>query len=389
MQLGSYRFDRLEFAGSLGDLGTLLPLAIGMIVINGLDPTGVLFMIGLFYILSGAYYRVTVPVQPMKVIGAYVIAAGMTQTEISASVLIMGVLLVVLGVTGLIHIIGKYTPSSVVRGVQFGVGAVLMVRGIEFMLRPEPYLAVQTLGPVGIGLVLGVIGAIVTLALLDNHRLPAAVVVVFGGILVGLLLGRPMEETISPGLYLPELIPYGMPTTADFFLAITLLVIPQIPMTIGNAIISNADLTREYFGRKARTTSYRSLAHSQGLANIGSFLVGGIPLCHGAGGLAAHYRFGARTAGSNLMIGAVFLVLALLFGPSALPILHLLPLSLLGVLLVFAGSQLCLMIKDVRGKADLFVVVLMLGIALATNLGVAFIAGLIVAYAFKAGKLRV
>jgi len=233
MQLGSYRFDRLEFAGSLGDLGTLLPLAIGMIVINGLDPTGVLFMIGLFYVLSGAYYRVTVPVQPMKVIGAYVIAAGMTQTEISASVLIMGVLLIFLGVTGLIRLIGKYTPHSVVRGVQLGVGTVLMLRGIEFMLRPEPYLAVQNIGPIGIGMVLGVTGGIVTLALLDNRRLPAAVVVVFGGILVGLLLGKPMEGTISLGLYLPKPFPYGIPTSADFFLATTLLVIPQIPMTIG------------------------------------------------------------------------------------------------------------------------------------------------------------
>jgi len=389
MQLGSYRFDRLEFAGSLGDLGTLLPLAIGMIVINGLDPTGVLLMIGLFYILSGAYYRVTVPVQPMKVIGAYVIVAGMTQTEISASALIIGGLLIFLGVTGFIHIIGTYTPQSVVRGVQLGVGAVLILRGIEFMLKPEPYLAVQNLGPIGIGLVLGVTGAIVTIALLNNRRLPAAVVVIFGGILVSLLLGKPLEGTISLGLYLPKPFPYGIPTGADFFLALTLLVIPQIPMTLGNAIISNADLTREYFGKNAKMTSYKALANTQGLANIGSFVFGGIPMCHGAGGLAAHYRFGARTAGSNLMIGIIFIGLAVLFGPSALSILHLLPLSILGVLLVFAGCQLCLMIKDIKKKTDLFVVVLILGTTLATNLGVAFLVGLIIAYAFKAGKLRI
>ena len=389
MQLGSYRFDRLEFAGSLGDLGTLLPLAIGMIVINGLDPTGVLLMIGLFYILSGAYYRVTVPVQPMKVIGAYVIVAGMTQTEISASALIIGGLLIFLGVTGFIHIIGTYTPQSVVRGVQLGVGSVLILRGIEFMLKPEPYLAVQNLGPIGIGLVLGVTGAIVTIALLNNRRLPAAVVVIFGGILVSLLLGKPIEGTISLGLYLPKPFPYGIPTGADFFLALTLLVIPQIPMTLGNAIISNADLTREYFGKNAKMTSYKALANTQGLANIGSFVFGGIPMCHGAGGLAAHYRFGARTAGSNLMIGIIFIGLAVLFGPSALSILHLLPLSILGVLLVFAGCQLCLMIKDIKKKTDLFVVVLILGTTLATNLGVAFLVGLIIAYAFKAGKLMI
>ncbi len=72
-----YRFDRMEFAGSLGDLGTLLPLAIGMILINGLNPLGVLLSIGLYYILSGLYFNITVPVQPMKVIGAYAIATAM------------------------------------------------------------------------------------------------------------------------------------------------------------------------------------------------------------------------------------------------------------------------------------------------------------------------
>lgn len=390
MDYRSFKFDRMEFSGSLGDLGTLAPLAIGMIVINGLDSTGVFFMIGLFYILAGLYYGVTVPVQPMKVIGAYVIAAGMSPQEISASVLIMGVLLILLGVTNAIQVLADYTPKCVVRGVQLGVGTVLMVRGIEFMLRPEPYLRVQSIGPLSIGLVLGVLGTIVTMALLDNKKLPAAIVIVFGGIAIGLLLGKPIpEETVNLGLYIPQVFPYGIPTGSEFLLALTLLVIPQIPMTVGNAIISNADLTREYFGPKTKMTSYRALANSQGIANIGSFLFGGIPMCHGAGGLAAHYRFGARTAGSNIMIGSIFLALAIFLGPSAVTILHLIPLSILGVLLLFAGSQLSLMIKDVKGKKDIFVVVVMLGVALATNLGVAFIIGIILAYLLKIGKLRV
>jgi SulP family sulfate permease len=390
MRYGSCKFDRMEFAGSLGDLGTLAPLAIGMIVINGLDPTGVLFMIGIFYILAGLYYGVTVPVQPMKVIGAYVIATGMTPVEISASSLIMGVLLILLGITGAIHVVAKYTPRSVVRGVQLAVGTVLMVRGIDFMLGPEPYLTVQSIGSIDIGIFLGVMGGIVTLALLNNRRIPAAIVVVLGGMVLGLLAGNSIpREGIVLGIYLPRILPYGIPSEADFVLALSLLVIPQIPMTVGNAIISNADLTREYFGPKAKMTSFKALANSQGLANIGSFIFGGIPMCHGAGGLAAHYRFGARTAGSNILIGALILGLALFFGPSAVPILHLLPLSLLGVLLVFAGTQLCLMVRDVKKKNDFFVMVLMLGISLATNLGVAFIAGVIIAYVFKSDKLKI
>ena len=385
-----FRFNRMEFAGSLGDLGTLTPLAIGMIVINGLDPTGVLFMIGLFYILAGAYYGVTVPVQPMKVIGAYVIAAGMSPQEISASALIMGILLILLGITGAIHFVARHTPKSVVRGVQLGVGTVLTIRGIEFMLGPEPYLAVQNVGPIGIGIVLGILGTITTFLLIDNRRMPASIVVVFGGLVIGMIFGKSMpDEVVDLGLYMPKVLPYGIPTGSEFLVALALLVLPQIPMTVGNAIISNADLTRDYFGDKAKMTSYKALANSQGLANVGSFIFGGIPMCHGAGGLAAHYRFGARTAGSNVMIGAIFLGLAIFLGPSAVTILHLIPLSILGVLLVFAGTQLGLMIKDVRKKEDFFVIIAMLGIALATNLGVAFIIGLIIAYVLKIGKLKI
>lgn len=395
-----YVFNRLELAGSLGDLGTLLPLAIGMIVINGLDPTGLFFVVGVFYILSGVYYGVTVPVQPMKVIGAYSIAMALSPGVITASGLLMGIFMLIIGITGAVHVIGKYTPKAVVRGVQLGVGTLLMVQGVKFMLGishyqvvrkvAEPYLTIQSIGPIPIGIILGVIGAIITFLLLENRRIPAALVVVTGGTLVGVFLGTHEGlSNIKIGFYLPHILPFGMPTAKDLTIALITLTIPQIPMTIGNAVIANADLTREYFGEKAKMTSYRTLSNSMGLALLASFLFGGMPVCHGAGGLAAHYRFGARSAGSNVMIGVIFLMLAVLFGGYALSIIYLLPLSVLGILLIFAGSQLALMIRDMKERADLFVVVTMLGITIATNLAAAFIVGIIIAYAFKTGKLKV
>jgi len=395
-----YVFNRLELAGSLGDLGTLLPLAIGMIVINGLDPTGLFFVVGVFYILSGVYYGVTVPVQPMKVIGAYSIAMALSPSVITASGLLMGIFMLIIGITGAVHAIGKYTPKPVVRGVQLGVGTLLMVHGVKFMLGisnyqavrnvAEPYLTIQSIGPIHIGIVLGVIGAIITFLLLENKRVPAALVVVTGGILVGVFLGTHEGlNNIKIGFHLPHILPFGMPTAKDLTAALIILTIPQIPMTIGNAVIANADLTREYFGERSKMASHRALSNSMGLALLASFLFGGMPVCHGAGGLAAHYRFGARSAGSNIMIGVIFLILAVLFGEYALSIVYLLPLSVLGILLIFAGSQLALMIRDMKERADLFVVVTMLGITIATNLAAAFIVGIIIAYAFKTGKLKV
>jgi SulP family sulfate permease len=360
-ELPTYRFDRMEFAGSLGDLGTMLPLAIGMIVLNKLYATNVFILVGFFYIASGIYFRVTTPVQPMKVIGAYAIAVGLTPTQIVASSLWMGILVLFLGTTGLIQTIGKYTPKSTVRGVQLGVGVVLMVKGLKLMIMPDPNLAVQSLGPLSMSIILGAVGLVLTLFLLDNKKLPAAIVIILLGIALGILIGKPLEaEAFNWSIHFPKLIPYGWPSLHDFLWVLPVLVLPQIPMTIGNAIISNTDVMHEYFGESAHRATYRSVSNSQGLADIVSFFLGGIPMCHGV-----------------------------VFGENMVAILNLLPFSLLGVLLVFAGLQLALMIQDVEERKDLFVVLLMLGIALATNLAVAFIAGIIVAYALKSEKLTV
>jgi len=170
---------------------------------------------------------------------------------------------------------------------------------------------------------------------------------------------------------------------------IPVLVLPQIPATIGNAIISNTDVMHEYFGKRAHRASYRSIANSQGIADIISSMLGGIPMCHGAGGLAAMYRFGARTAGANLIIGGIFVILGLIFGQSALLILNLLPLSILGVLLVFAGAQLALMVRDLTERKGFFVALIMLCIALTINLAIAFICGIIIAYILKSEKINV
>ncbi len=395
-----YRFNRLELAGSLGDLGTLLPMAVAMILINGLDPTGLFLSVGLFFILSGMYYGVTVPIQPMKVIGAYAIATGLSASQIVASSLIMGLFLLVIGLSGAMTFIGRYTPRAVVRGVQLSTGALLMAQGVRFMIgtstfqtmrqAAEPYLSLQHLGPLPVGLVVGVIGGVLTLLLLNNKRLPAGLVVVVLGLLIGLVWGTDQGfDQIRFGLNLPRILPSDWPARIDFTLAFLVLALPQIPMTLGNAVIAYADLSEEYFGPSARRVTYRAACLSMALANFFSFLVGGMPLCHGAGGLAAHYRFGARTAGSNLIIGSVFVFLALFLGDQALGVVSLLPMAILGVLLLFAGSQLALTIIDLKERKDLFVSLVMLGITLASNLAVGFLAGLAIAYALKSERLNV
>ena len=394
------RFNRMELAGSLGDLGTILPLAIGMILINGLSPLGLFLGVGLFYVFSGLYFRVTSPVEPMKVISAYAIATGITTSQIQASSLWLFVFLFVIGGTGIINVAGRYIPKPVIRGVQLSTGVLLVSQGVRLMLgtskfqslqqAAEPYLNVQALGPIPIGLLIGGVLGILTLFLLDNQRLPAAIVVVGAGIFTGLLWGtREGLQQIQLGLYLPEWLPYELPSTADFTFALLVLVLPQVPMTLGNAVISNADLSIQYFPEDGKRVTYRALCISMALANLGSFFLGGMPMCTGAGGLASRYRFGARTGGSNLMIGAIFIALAILLGDHLMGVIYLLPMSALGILLIFAGAQLSLTLLDINTRKDLFVSIMIVGITLASNLAAGFLVGIAVAYALKSEKLTV
>lgn len=395
-----YRFNRMEMAGSLGDLGTLLPIAIGMILINGLNPMGMFISIGLYYILSGMYFELTVPVQPMKIIGAYAIATAMTASQIMASAALMGVFLLIIGGTNAITVIGRYTPKSVIRGVQLSTGILLMSQGFKFIIgsskfqmmrqMAEPYLTIQHLGPVPTGILIGIIGGVLTLLLLENKKFPAGLVIVLGGIILGLFLGTHEGlDKLKAGIYFPELLPFGIPSQVDFVFALFALVLPQLPMTLGNAVVASADLSQEYFGDDSKKVTYRALTISMALANLASFLLGGMPLCHGAGGLAAHYRFGARTAGSNLMIGSLILIMGLFFGAHALSLVYLVPMAVLGVLLVFAGGHLALTVIDMKTRKELFVALLILGITLASNLAAGFIVGIAVAYALKSDKLTI
>lgn len=393
-------FNRMEFAGSLGDLGTLLPLSLGMIMINQLEPVGVFVGIGIFYILSGLYFRVTCPVEPMKVISGYAIATGIGATTIQASALWLFIVLLLIGSTGLINLISRYTAISVVRGVQLSTGILLMTQGVKLIAgtsslqqiydMAEPYLHVQNIGPLPIGIVLGSVLGVLALLMISNKRIPAALIIVGTGIATGIVLGTHEGwELVKMDFSLPPVFPYGLPTADQFFFALMVLILPQVPMTVGNAVIANADLSSQYFPQTGRRVTKKSLCLSMAFANLGSFLIGGIPMCHGAGGLASRYRFGARTGGSNIIIGTIFLATVLLFGEHILTFIKLLPLSVLGVLLFFAGIQLALTINDVTLRTDLFVVLLIAGITIASNLAVAFVVGIVVAALQKWRKIAV
>jgi MFS superfamily sulfate permease-like transporter len=122
--------------------------------------------------------------------------------------------------------------------------------------------------------------------------------------------------------------------------------------------------------------------------NLGSAALGGIPMCHGAGGMAGHVRFGARTGGAPIILGAILVLLALFFSSSLGTLLRIFPPAILGVILFFTGAQLALGACDIsKDKGERFATVITAALAV-WNVGIAFVVGSAVYLAARRGWLK-
>jgi sulfate permease, SulP family len=389
----SFRMDRVELAGSFGDLGTLLPIVVGMILINKLSPTTVFLAFGLFYIITAFYFRLPIPVQPLKAVGAIAIAFPdqISESVIGASGVIFGALLLIFSLTGFVDKLAKIFTQPVVRGIQLALGLVFLRKGIELIVGKSLFLS----GVVGkypdssINLVLGAVVFAIVLLLLDNKKIPAAIAAVGIGIIAGFALGGLGDQRLALGPTKINVLSFSF---HDLWIAFIMLILPQIPLTIGNACVGTADLCSTLYPKDPllSKTNPGKFALTMGIANLPAGFFGAVPMCHGTGGLAAHYRFGARTGGAPLMIGAILVVLALVFGEAGLTFLTLLPNSVLGVLLIFAGLELCPLIRSLKTNEEYFVALLISGISLAVpNMAWAFGIGIVVDVFIRKAKIKI
>lgn len=376
-----FKFDLAELGGALGDVGTLIPLLAALIAVNGLDPTSVFLVVGLAYLLSGLYYRLPIPIQPLKAVSAVAVSLGLSASVVSASGLWMGVILLTLSLTGLMSVLARLFPKSVVRGIQLAVGLLLVRSGLLLAAKPEVLIGGQASSvriasltlPLG-WLLTGVTGLILV-ACLRARRWPASLAVLGFGFLVSVGWGS-MEglREIHLGLTLPRL---AWPTVKDATSALVLLVIPQLPLTLGNAVIATADTAKDYFGEKAEKVTHKALLMTMSLPNLLASAIGGMPVCHGSGGLTAHYKFGARTGGANLMMATLCLTIALFVDGNVIPILSLIPYPVLGVLLLFVGVQHALLARDLK-RSQIPIALSIAGTTLATgNLAIGFASGVL------------
>lgn len=332
------RLDRREIAGSFGDLGTLLPLAVLLITANRLNPTVLFGVVGLAYLLSGLYYRIPMAVQPLKSFSALAIAHTLGPSVIAAGAMLMGLCLLILGVSGAATWISRRFPKALIRGIQLGVGLILIRVGLRLCVEPVGGSAMWL--PAAL-----TVGSLATILFFARSKaLPAGLLVVGGGVLVGFTLtGLP---PVTPG---PEIARVGGVSASDFWTAAILLVLPQIPLTLINSLPATQDVARKWYGPDSRRVTARALSIGMGIVNVAAGLVGGMPICHGSSGVTAHHRFGARTGGAGVFLGAVLLILALGFGPSLTGLCNVIPRPVLGAMLVYVGVAHCLLIRDIAG----------------------------------------
>lgn len=358
-----------EASGSVADLGVLIPIAVALIVGNGLSPTAVLLPAGLLYLAVAWAYRAPVAVQPLKAFGAAAIAVGAGADVIAAGSLLMGVTFLLLGWTGLLDRLGAAFPRAVIRGVQLAVG--LTFAKIAWGMVSSPPASFTGTWPVP---VTATACLAATAVLLRWRRGTALAAVALGLVLAVLAAWGSGPVALGPTpLALPDI------SAADLMLAAVVLVLPQIPLTVANSCLAPADAAPAYFPDNAHRITPSRLARTLGLANLGVAAVSGMPLCHGAGGMSAHHAFGARGWRAPALIGAALVGVALLLGADLALVLSSFPLAILAALLLVAGITHIRLLSDLRARAD-WAIALAIGAAGVTgHLLAGVLGGLVVA----------
>lgn len=372
------RFDRMEWAGAFGDLGTLIPFVVGYVGVLKMDPFGVLLAFGIAMVVCGAYYKTPFPVQPMKAIGAVAITqaaqtAVITPAAVFGASFATGLLWLVLGLTGAASRIAKLVSRPVVVGIILGLGMSFMLEGVKMM---ATHWVIATVGLAG------------TLLLLTNRSIPAMFLLLLFGAICGTLLNPDAIRDLTAAsieVRAPKFVLFDV-TWNDLLIGVVFLALPQLPLTLGNAVIAIREENNRLF--PDRPVTDKGVAISTGLMNIAGSTIGGVPMCHGAGGMAGHVAFGARTGGALIILGTLLLALAVFFSSSIDALFRLFPAAILGVILFLTGAQLALgSCEFSKDKAERFVTLVTAAFAM-WNVGVAFLFGIAGSYIAKQGWLK-
>jgi len=353
-------------AGALADLGVLVPIAVVLIVSNGLSATAALLPAALLYLVAALAYGLPIPVQPLKAFGAIAIAKGLGVDVIAAGAMLMGLVFLALARTGALDLAARAFPRPLIRGVQLAVGLLFLKIAWGLVTDPPEAFAATALSA-GVALPLA---AVVLAAAIALRSRPITIVLVAVGLAIAFANAAP---DLSAG---PSAVSVPSMDTAAVWTALTLLVLPQIPLTFANSCLATADAAQTYFGERAAPVRPGRLATTLGSANVLAGSIGGMPVCHGAGGLTAHHSFGARTAGAPLLMGVALLILAVAAGAGLPGLLAAFPLPILAGMLAAAGVLHIRLLRDLRGGWEMSVAIAIGVVGVSVNLALGLLLGL-------------
>lgn len=328
------QFNRRELAGAFGDIGTSLPIIVGILLATGMNPVGVLTAFGLAQIATGLLYGLPMPVQPLKAMAVVVIAGQASGPLLQLAGLMIGGVMLILSASGALNWLSRAIPLCVVRGVQTGLGLALARVATKLIAQEGSHWGW-----------IAAITAILVLALMrKSHRLPGALVVM-GAAIIWAAFFRVDWTTVKQGVALT--LPHAEPWPWDQWLtALTLLVLPQIPLSLSNSVIATQQTVRDLF--PGRELTLRTIGLTYAGINLLMPWFGGIPVCHGCGGLAGYFALGARTGGAVVIYGSLFIIAGLFFSGAFAGLIHAFPSSILGAVLLVEASVLVLLLRDLR-----------------------------------------
>lgn len=357
------QFNRNEIAGSFGDIGTDLPLIVGMIQAINLNSASVFIMFGLMQIFAGFLYGLPMPMQPLKAMAVLVITQKIPGEILFGAGLAIGVVMLTLTLTGVLHWLSRLIPLCVVRGIQFGLGLSLASLALKTYI--------PALGIPGYGL--AALGFLILVAIPRNSRFPGGIILISIGLLYALVFNLNLWEITSGiGLTFPQ---FHQPSWSDILTGFIILALPQLPLSISNSVIATHQTVKDLFPEEKIPIRRIGLTYS--IANLIVPFFGGIPVCHGCGGLAGHYALGARTGGSVILYGSMYLVIGLFFSQIFSQVVTVFPQPILGIILLFEALTLLLFIGDQAFSRRKFVISLIVGL-LAFSVPQGYIVGLVV-----------
>ena len=332
------KFSIRELGGAFGDWGTLIPFIIGYVSIVGLNPAGIFLTLGITNIILGVRYNLPLPVQPQKTIGTIALSQKWSPNLVISTGLGTGIIWTILGLTKTLNRIVKKIPIITVRGIQLGLGLILGWTAIILIFNESLF-----------GILLGIISISIIIALINSKKVPSALILVLLGIIILIFTNK---LTLSNVRFSLPTFEFNIPHWNNLLLGMVLAGIAQLFLTLTNVMIATISLIKDLFPEKESAISANSLAVNMGLMNLINPFLGGMPLCHGSGGLAAQYAFGARSGGSMILEGILEIFLGLFFSETLFLIFIEFPQAIFGAMLLYTSYLLVrISFKDYKMKS--------------------------------------